>query len=573
MIYDSKSENNILTKILEQSYDSASFLFDISKGANVILKESGQIFIANSIFFKMFELEFNVFQKDLFLKDLFEDNENETLEKFLKNRISDPYNSPKTSIFQTILESGKSMIVILTAIRIPGTNNILVSATEPKKPLEDILEAPENNAYKSGFKKTFSKYLDDEDESRDYAFEKEDSKNYPVKRNDLRNYQLEILNEILISANSSFTLNRMLDNVLNIISTHLGFEINYIYLKNSDGKTANIISAFGAPHFFIESQKNLDVRSWPYNLIFYAGQAKYIENLPDVTISRHDLNILENLGALSYAAIPLISDNTVIGALYTAKAYEGTFTSFEKETLEIIGKEISNIILRGMLQDKLEKECIEARQCFGLILDDINDLNENLMRSVESIKDPKKSLNELAKLMSKDIHENRLIINNLKIIREIGDSSNIQLKKVILDESIRKIIPRYPTIKIKYTDSLYCVYSDEYLPEVFANLINFMLDLGTDSSDIIIEAEAVSDSVILSVESTGPGLSDEEKLLLFSDFDEENIHLDAKSLGLYTAFILLKHYNGRITVADRVAGNRGKGLSFKIGLIRYYDES
>ena len=232
MIYDSKSENNILTKILEQSYDSASFLFDISKGANVILKESGQIFIANSIFFKMFELEFNVFQKDLFLKDLFEDNENETLEKFLKNRISDPYNSPKTSIFQTILESGKSMIVILTAIRIPGTNNILVSATEPKKPLEDILEAPENNAYKSGFKKTFSKYLDDEDESRDYAFEKEDSKNYPVKRNDLRNYQLEILNEILISANSSFTLNRMLDNVLDIISTHLGFEINYIYLKN-----------------------------------------------------------------------------------------------------------------------------------------------------------------------------------------------------------------------------------------------------------------------------------------------------------------------------------------------------
>ncbi|MDD3977234.1 MAG: GAF domain-containing protein [Methanomicrobium sp.] len=573
MIYDSKSEDNILTKILEQSYDSASFLFDISKGANVILKESGQIFIANSIFFKMFELEFNVFQKDLFLKDLFEDNENETLEKFLKNRISDPYNSPKTSIFQTILKSGKSMIVILTAIRIPGTNNILVSATEPKKPLEDILEGPENNVYKSDLKKTFSKYLDDEDESRDYAFEKEDSKNYPLNRNDLRNYQLEILNEILISANSSFTLNRMLDNVLNIISTHLGFEINYIYLKNSDGKTANIISAFGTPHFFIESQKNLDVRSWPYNLIFYAGQAKYVENLPDVTISRHDLNILENLGALSYAAIPLISDNTVIGALYTAKAYEGTFTSFEKETLEIIGKEISNIILRGMLQDKLEKECIEARQCFGLILDDINDLNENLMRSVESIKDPKKSLNELAKLMSKDIHENRLIINNLKIIREIGDRSNTQLKKVILDESIRKIIPRYPTIKFKYTDSLYCVYSDEYLPEVFANLINFMLDLGTDSSDIIIEAEAVSDSVILSVESTGPGLSDEEKLLLFSDFDEENIHLDAKSLGLYTAFILLKHYNGRITVADRVAGNRGKGLSFKIGLIRYYDES
>ncbi|MDD4127657.1 MAG: GAF domain-containing protein [Methanomicrobium sp.] len=561
MIYGSESENNILTKILEQSYESAYFLFDISNGANIILDQSGQIIIANSLFFQMFDLEYHQFHKDISLTDFFDDTENVSLKLFLNERISDPYNSPKTSVFRTEFDSGKIITVIITAIRIPGTNNLLISVTEPESYYTKGIDIGEGKV----------KDLEKPADIKNYLSEKKEEKNEILNTTNLRNYQLELLNEILISANSSFILSKMLDNILSIISKRLGFEINFIYLKNSDGKTADIISAFDVPRFFIESQKNLDIRSWPNNLIFYAGQTKFVENLPDINIAGHDIRILENLGALAYAAIPLVSDSTVIGALFVAKAYEGTFSSFEKETLIIIGTEISSIILRGILQEKLEKECIEARQYFGLILDDINDLNEDLMRSVESISDPKKSLNELADKMSNDIRENRSIINNLKIIREIGEESIKQLTEISLDEVVKSIIPIFPKARIKYTDSLYSVYSDGNLSEVFINIINFMLDLGTDSSDVVIEAAPVSDNIIISLESTGPGLSDEEKMLLFSDFDEENIHLDSKSLGLYTAFILVRHYGGKISVADRIAGNKQKGLSFKIVLSRFYD--
>ena len=570
MVYNSEQKENLLSKILDQTYDSASFLFDVSNGANFIITTSGRIIIANSNFFELFLIEYKTLSNNLYLEDFFSEDESENLKFFLNERISDPYNSPKTAVFSSDFFSKKETSLILTAIKIPGTDNILVSAAKP----ESVIQSEKANYQSrndSGAKKLFSYNSfksDIYDENYKNAYAGENSAAIIDDEVKQRPRQLELLNQILISVNSAFNLNEMLDNILDLISGGLGFEICFIYLKNADGKSAEIISAREVPRYFLETEKKIDVRSWPNNLVFYAGQPKFIENLPDIDIGKHDLKILENLGALSYSAIPLISDNTVIGALYTAKADEGIFSDFEKETLLLIGKEISNLILRGMLQERLEKECSEAKQCFGLILDDINDLNEELLRSVESITEPEKSLDELAEKMSGDIRKNRYIINNLRIINEINENMNRELSEVSLDDEIKKAADRYPGIRIRYTDSGHIVYSDENLSEVFASIIQFMANLGAAKSDIAIYSEQSGDTAIVTIQNTGPGLSDEEKMLLFSDFDEENIHLDSGSIGLYTAYILIKKYGGRISVADRIAGDRYKGLSFKLILGR-----
>ncbi|MDD4300270.1 MAG: hypothetical protein PHO78_06425, partial [Methanomicrobium sp.] len=288
MVYYSEQKENLLSKILDQTYDSASFLFDVSNGANFIITPSGRIIIANSNFFELFLIEYKTLSNNLYLEDFFSEDESENLKIFLNERISDPYNSPKTAVFSSDFFSKKETSLILTAIKIPGTDNILVSAAKP----ESVIQSEKTNYQSrndSGAKKLFSYNSFKSDIYNDNyknAYAGENSAAIIDDEVKQRPRQLELLNQILISVNSAFNLNEMLDNILDLISGGLGFEICFIYLKNADGKSAEIISAREVPRYFLETEKKIDVRSWPNNLVFYAGQPKFIENLPEIDIGK-----------------------------------------------------------------------------------------------------------------------------------------------------------------------------------------------------------------------------------------------------------------------------------------------
>jgi K+-sensing histidine kinase KdpD len=91
-----------------------------------------------------------------------------------------------------------------------------------------------------------------------------------------------------------------------------------------------------------------------------------------------------------------------------------------------------------------------------------------------------------------------------------------------------------------------------------------------NNTSIIVTPEILPGNVIISFENAGTSLTEEKKMSLFSKFENENLHLDLTSTGLYTAYSLVKKYGGTIEAVDRIAGDSKKGLKLKVYLLRSY---
>ncbi|MBP2132647.1 hypothetical protein J2128_000568 [Methanomicrobium sp. W14] len=572
MTSDYESGITILTKILNQSYKPDSFIFDASNGANIILDLSGEVIIANSAFFRIFGTNYASFSGGIFLSDFFDENETSKLRLFLKERVGDQYNSPKTIVLYKNPRSDQKGEVIITGVRIPGTGSIFISAVEARLDMvqESVLKLERD------LQRPYSKVLPENEvisrRENNKVTNNAGEKKLP-KKGSQKSFQLKLINRILVSAGSVFIFGKMLDSILKIILTDLKLDIGYISIKSADGKTANIASSSDVPAGFIEKYGIRNIRSWPDNLVFYAGQPMFVENLPNIELGKNDLDILESLNALSYSIVPFITDNTVIGALFVAKADEYRFTQFEKETLALIGRKAGSIILRGMLQEKLESECNEARKCFGLIFEDIFDINENLLLSMESIGDTGMPRGDLTEKIVSDIKSNRKLLSNLKTLRESCSTSLFSSKEISVDDSMHRTLERFHETVIDYRDCGGYVYADDNLAEVFSNLIDFMVETGRNeknNNSIIVTPEILPGNVIISFENAGTSLTEEKKMSLFSKFENENLHLDLTSTGLYTAYSLVKKYGGTIEAVDRIAGDSKKGLKLKVYLLRSY---
>ncbi|WP_317137445.1 GAF domain-containing protein [Methanochimaera problematica] len=658
-----KSEDSKL--IFNREYNSSNPVYDLSVGANVVIDEKGKIIIANENFFSAIKKPYNCLGAGLPAKDLFSENDRERLSFFYHERIKDPYNSPKTSVFEITDSCGDKHDTTITAVRIPGTKRIFLSgidrtnfkqneysyspesgffsdiiteslfygegfllsdgsipgqrkesiiitiggrvayANKPACRLFNLQEIGEligtrffDHVHKKSEKK-FEELLINGELRKSVFFETElylkngkklfvDLSVYPVSIKGLSGIQyvisdisekkfreiealsekrqLEIINAILSNMISSFSLGDMLTNLLDLTLNELNFDLGIIYLKCEDGMKAEISSVSGIPMHFVEKNKTIDIRSWPNNLIFYAGQPKFVENLPESHISHPDIIFLEDIGAISYAALPLESDGTIIGAIYVAKEFEGSFTSFEKNTLQLISKEVGSLILHGLLQERLEKECSEEKQCLRIILDDISELNEEIFNSISGTGISATFVSDNRGVLCDKIIHTREIIHNLQVIDEKNSGYQNDLKPVCVDTSVHSSIFRYPNVEIKYENCGYFVYADDYLQEIFSNIIGYSLRKGGRNIRIAISSEVCEDMVKIYLDVIGFNLLNEEKTLFFGDFEEDNPELNSDNISQYVVFLLVNRYGGEINVLDRISADSFDGILFEIKL-------
>jgi len=190
-----------------------------------------------------------------------------------------------------------------------------------------------------------------------------------------RNSQLLMMNEVMKVANSVDTLDGTLDEILQTVIREMNFDLGWIYLRDTDAKWATIVASSGVPERFVETRVRQNVLDYPFNLVFFAMQQHYVDNLPNHPPGPIDSKVLEDIDALSYAGIPLISDSVVVGALYVGRRSCYSFSTFEKKTLEMIGSEIGSTVLRGILQDRLEDAYSDASLYLDIMLHDIKNAN------------------------------------------------------------------------------------------------------------------------------------------------------------------------------------------------------
>ncbi len=381
-----------------------------------------------------------------------------------------------------------------------------------------------------------------------------------------RNSQLSMINEVMKVANSADTLDEMLEEILNTVLDKMKFDLGWIYLRDTDAKWATIIASSGIPERIVEAKLRQNVLDYPFNLVFFAMQQHYVENLPNHPPGPIDSKVLEEIDALSYAGIPLISDAVVVGALYIGSRSRHSFSLFEKKTLEMIGNKIGGTILRGILQDRLEDSYSDASLYLDIMLHDIKNANVAVLGYSRRLKDAagEDDNKYIAKIQWHTDHITD-ILNNVTTIRRITDEKTEKIP-INLDALISAEISQYPEAGISFMRTGCTVWADSLLSVVFTNLIRNSIRHGGPDVHIWISSEETDHEVTVFVEDDGLGLSDEKKVQLFSLFQEYTTERGGRGLGLHITRLLIRRYGGKITPGDRIPGRPEKGLSIRFTL-------
>lgn len=387
-----------------------------------------------------------------------------------------------------------------------------------------------------------------------------------------QNRQLSIINQIIRLANSSLILDEMLEIVLKITIELLDFDKGWVYLKDADGTRAELIAYHGVPSSFVEKNHYLKIRDYPFNVVFFAGQPRIIDNLPENPPGQFDTKILEDVDAICYAGVPLIADSVVVGALYVSKQTQYTFSNRETAILESIGKEVGGTILRGMLQDQLEEAYEEVNCYLDIMVHDIKDATSELIRQTNIINEmldgPATRFTEKQFTAVQQISE---IINNVNTIRRINEEQP-ECGPVNLDFVIRAEMTKFPSAKIHYDTCGISVLADDLLSEVFANLLGNSVKYGGPGVEIWITVAEEDNEVSISVEDNGPGILGKNRMKIFSSFQPNSRKPSGRGLGLHISKLLINRYSGTIRADDRVVGKPTMGLAIRFTLPGYEEE-
>ncbi|WP_214041096.1 PAS domain-containing protein [Methanoculleus sp.] len=380
----------------------------------------------------------------------------------------------------------------------------------------------------------------------------------------VRNRRLAVLNAVITASASAFTLDELLDNALDAVLDNLGCDVGMIYmLEGGDRMQAVLRCHREASEVALMQNRTINVRHWPYNRVFVAGQPWFVEGTEEA--GSRDRDVLADFGVASLAFIPLVAGSSVVGALVIGNTAAARETLQEGgRLLEAVGREIGAGVLRGMLYQRLDAANREANLYLDILTHDIRNADNvaNIYAGLLTdllTGEERKYLQKLRTGIKKSIE----ITANVATIRKIRERRT-GLTPLDLDRVIREEIAHFPDARITYAGLRVMVLADDLLPEIFTNLIgNAEKHAGPGVGIGITVEDAEEEGMVqVSVTDTGPGIPDDAKEAMFSRFEQGETRENGQGLGLRICWMLVARYGGRIQVEDRVPGHPEEGAAF-----------
>lgn len=382
----------------------------------------------------------------------------------------------------------------------------------------------------------------------------------------IRNNHLMVLNQIIGVTAASFSLAGLLEESLEKTLELMKYDVGIVYMLDPERKRALLQHQKGIPKSALARNRLIKVHHWPFNFIFIAGQPRYIEQ--QANPSSIETSILRELEVSALACIPLVAESVVVGAVYAGSRTRKSFSHDEKALLETIGQEIGSGILKGMLHKKLEAANREANLYLDIMTHDIRNA-ENVSNLYADLLlemlDGEAAL--YARKIRSNIERSAEVLGNVTTIRRIHhdspDAGAIDLATVIREE-----VAAFPEIAIEFAGGTTIrVWADDLLSAVFTNLIRNAVRFGGQNVRITIRVEDYDgESVMVSVEDTGPGIPDPMKESIFHWFERGWVGGYGDGLGLYVVRTLVERYGGTIRAEDRVEGRPEFGAAFRFTL-------
>jgi signal transduction histidine kinase len=209
-------------------------------------------------------------------------------------------------------------------------------------------------------------------------------------------------------------------------------------------------------------------------------------------------------------------------------------------------------------------------------LTSIRGFSQTLLTSWDRIDDENKK--KFIKIIEEQ--SNRLInlVENILTVSK-ANTSNIIMKKVYVNASIRSIIPifqeQYKKHKFIFEpqkDLPSTRLDDDKFQQIMTNLIDNAGKYSPEGTTVKITTEAKGEFVIIKVKDEGVGIKQGDADKLFKKFSRIENHLTSKTqgngLGLYITKRLVESMNGQITFESE----ENKGTTFIVSFPIYNEE-
>ncbi len=366
-----------------------------------------------------------------------------------------------------------------------------------------------------------------------------------------RNRQLSIINRIIGTASRSGDAGELMENTLDQALELLGFEGAEIALIDAEGR------AVPACRRGVAADLRDETGPLPCDRVAETRSPVFEEDFPLPCLGER---------AGSCAGLPLASDGTMIGVMTLISTRRHRFTAEEKGLLVAIGQETGRALDRLVLQRQLEAANEQANFYLDVMAHDINNANTSSLlyaSLLEEILTGEEK--QYARKLLAGIRQSTEIIGNVSTIRRLQEEKP-PLRPIDLDTVIREVVRLFPDATVRYAGTEATVVADDLLPEIFINLIGNSRKYGGTDVVIAIRVLEQDDTVLVSVEDTGPGIPDAMKPEVFNRFRTGGRGRSGKGLGLYITRVLVERYGGGIRADDRVAGRPEEGAAFRFTL-------
>ena len=232
-------------------------------------------------------------------------------------------------------------------------------------------------------------------------------------------------------------------------------------------------------------------------------------------------------------------------------------------------------------QVEAEKQREEARAraiwMSDLMAHDINNLHQGIMSSLELILEDDEfpeHLKGFAQSAIMQVNRSVSLINNVKKFSMVNQEELVLVKTDPADAltaAIQTVKQSFPNRKITISTNLksgtYCIMSNEFLQDVFYNLLHNAVKFTlSDEVRIDVNTSLVDDGEFLrfDFEDRGQGMDDRFKESLLIGI-EDRVHR-VSGVGLTLVRQIIDQYSGNIRVENRVDGDFTKGTRFVVKL-------
>ncbi|MFW9863900.1 MAG: PAS domain S-box protein [Candidatus Thorarchaeota archaeon] len=233
-----------------------------------------------------------------------------------------------------------------------------------------------------------------------------------------------------------------------------------------------------------------------------------------------------------------------------------------------------DITERKKTERQLEEAVATTAFYNDLMAHDISNLQQGIMSSMELMLDSgslSEELESLAKSALAQTQRGAKLVTNVKKLASLGEESELVPADpyIALTEAIDMVKDSYPMLNIRinisFGEEQYSVMADEFLVDVFYNLLHNAVRM--DKNDIVVIDVIADDKegesfLAIRVQDRGPGINDTLKKAILARFGDRERR--GSGLGLTLVRRIIKRYGGRIWVEDRVAGDYQQGASMVI---------